>query len=435
MTGYPRPDVLAARDAGIAVNFTGAIIATAFLVLEALSVLRKRKAAFAAARRDGRHARTPYCGGCAPTDAVLSAVTVLSLWVFCQSVALWWVDWNQVGGPAACNRFVNGAVPLSYLSVKQATYILLTERVRAVHNALAMNSLAFRAFRGVVYLTVWLGVPVMFWPFAFLFFGGHVMPEGICVEYSRELFPIYMFLACDLLLSVGLLFLFVAPVVGHVKRMEALARRPAAGAAAGAGAGTRTRAGTRASTPTTTRAAADAAASSSQRKVMRVAQRNLAISTVMILYTVFSMTMFVYELRDAPAILARGEELGATHITASIIPGSDVLVNLFLVHAILTKWIPPSWRAAWRRIRAHASHSSSRNGREGGVLRPSKQSKPSSDANVKKGAAPPRAPTRTTRTSLVQSPTTPVATTQVSKTLWPSLPDSGLSGEARLSQP
>ena len=180
MTRYPRPDVLAARDAGIAVNFTGAIFATAFLALETRSVLRKRKAAFAAARR---HGRTPRCGGLTSTDAVLSTVTALSLWLFCQSVAWWWLDWN----PAACDRFIS-AIPLAYLIVKQATYILLTERVRTVHKALAMNSLAFRAFRGVVYLTVWLGVPVVFWPFVFLYFGGSVTPEGICVQYSREFF-------------------------------------------------------------------------------------------------------------------------------------------------------------------------------------------------------------------------------------------------------
>ena len=385
MTRYPRPDVLAARDAGIAVNFTGAIFATAFLVLETRSVLRKRKAAFAAARR---HGRTPRCGGLTSTDAVLSTVTALSLWLFCQSVAWWWLDWNQLGGPAACDRFINGAVPLAYLTVKQATYILLTERVRTVHKALAMNSLAFRAFRGVVYLTVWLGVPVVFWPFVFLYFGGSVTPEGICVQYSRELFPIYMFLACDLLLSASLLFLFVTPVVGHVKRMEALAR-PAAAAES--------------PTPTTTNSAADAAAPS-LRAVMKVAEWNLAISTVMITYTVFSMTMFVYELRDAPAILARGEELGATHIAASIIPGSDVLVNLFLVHAILTSWIPPSWRMAWRRmmtvmtIMTHVSRSTSRRDGE----------KPASGGKPAVAPASPR--TRPSQTSMVQLPMTPVAT-------------------------
>ena len=341
----PRAEVLAARDVGRAVAVLGMVVGAAFLALEVLA-MRRADARTAMRRADARTATTGAARarsvrapcGCVRTQIELLAVTLTSLWVICNGAALWWPDWNQLGGTPVCNVYVNGVVTIAYVVMKQATYALLSERVRVVHKALAMESIHFKLLRATVYVSVFAGVPLIFWPLIFIYFRGIVVPEGVCLQYTTELFPVYLFLICDSLLSATLIFLFVAPIWNHVKKMES--PRAAETQMTVARSGPKEHAGT-----------------NSLQAIMRMAWWNLALSSAMIAFTVFSLGYFVYGLWDVREKLQSGATLGATHIFVTILPEVDAIVNMVLVHAIITHWIPPAMRVKLRSLmaRLHAS--------------------------------------------------------------------------------
>lgn len=100
-------------------------------------------------------------------------------------------------------------------------YTFLFERAVVVHRSIMHLNKWFFRFRNFVGFIIVIGVAgIFYWATISKFEGLVYSPEGVCVMYTEATYILIMFAACDLLLSVALLFLFLYPLQQHMSNMQ-----------------------------------------------------------------------------------------------------------------------------------------------------------------------------------------------------------------------
>ncbi|KAH9261146.1 hypothetical protein BASA81_000850 [Batrachochytrium salamandrivorans] len=115
-------------------------------------------------------------------------------------------------------------LPTSWVISKQITYAFLLERALVVHNSIRSLGKWFIYFRNAVGFAIVFGVAGLFYWITIGRFEGLIyLPEGICVMFTRSTFALIMFACMEVVLSAALLFLFVYPLLVHMRNMRDVA--------------------------------------------------------------------------------------------------------------------------------------------------------------------------------------------------------------------
>jgi len=227
------------------------------------------------------------------TTCALIAVSTASLLYLSNSIGFYSTDWT--GRNEGCDLFAKLGLVVTYLFVKIWIYLFLFVRMKVSHDALRLNSFLPWAARWIVFLSIIVGVPTIFWPLGGYFYHGRITPEGICVQYWDTSFAVLFFVSMDTVLNVAVTYLFVAPLLKH--------------------------------------ATSKVLSKNSAEKTMRVAKSNLLFSLLMSTTTLASLIHQAFNggYNDPD------DSLIYTHLFAS----SDIFVAEVLCHVMTFVWVPP----------------------------------------------------------------------------------------------
>jgi hypothetical protein len=123
----------------------------------------------------------------------------------------------------SCSMLAN-AITIFYVFEKQAVNLFLYDRAKIVHMSITLGQKRDRLLmmlRWLLYLTLVLGVPLIFYWVPFVAFDGIIATaETKCVYYCRiPIIPIVFFIA-DTCLAAGMLLIFLAPLYQHKSDIE-----------------------------------------------------------------------------------------------------------------------------------------------------------------------------------------------------------------------
>lgn len=298
-TAYPRGNVIVARDFGLAITTIAVAVFVALLACQIVSFREKRLEYQRSASM--RYATWSFF-----------LISISGIWMCIMCFLQWGPDWNT-WNPLGCTPVALISV-IFYMAVHQGAYLVLIARLKVIHDALHMNPTHIVAARWLIFLSATVGLPVMFWPFTGAFYRGFVLPEGVCVIYTTEIFTLYLFVACDFSLTAILLALFLGPVLTHAKYVEFL-------------------------NPT------------SAKKLRRVANLNLAVSAVMSTSTLISLVFSAWGLQSVRADDLTGTT-GYVQVLTTAVPVVDVLIVTFCVLVINSVWMPARLRKSLRRLKS-----------------------------------------------------------------------------------
>jgi hypothetical protein len=149
----------------------------------------------------------------------LLAAAMFSLCVFLLDGMLVWRSWT--GNEYGCEAITIPHV-LFYCFEKQSMNLFLYDRAKIVHESLHIKGTKLKYIqylRLLLWLTLVLGFPVFFYWSPFVAFTGVVFDAGNCVYYV--LYPIVpiLFAISDAFLALGMSFIFLVPLMSHVKDM------------------------------------------------------------------------------------------------------------------------------------------------------------------------------------------------------------------------
>lgn len=295
---YPRPDMVAAQVFGRVVSTFGITIITLIFVLEVFSFYEKRTELIKRARRR----KMPYSG------FTLLGVTVTGFSVMVMATVLFWLDWT--GRSSDCDNF-SKATYISYVFMKQFTYVFLFLRLKIVHDALKMDSLPVRAMRWTMILAATIGITAVYYPLIGLYFNGVVVPEGACVQFSHTPYVVMVFAITDLTLNLLLLGLFIMPLTRHVRSLDQNME--------------------------------------TQLLLKRIAKRNLIISSIMMISTI---AMLFFMLQSMLRINVTEEHPPVTFMQClhTAFGAVDIIVNIVFAHVLSTSWIPAKARTYYKKL-------------------------------------------------------------------------------------
>lgn len=228
------------------------------------------------------------------TVLVLYGTTFFGLLCLVGVTIDWFSDWT--GQEYWCGVFVKWVTVIIYLIMKQFILYFLFIRMKLVHDSLKLTHPFIRIIRWVVYLNIVVGIPFVFYPLGLIYFTGAVTADGFCIQYTTHLFPIAFFALADSLLSICLLILFIVPLTNHTRTVQG----------------------------------------GKNQSVMKIARKNLIISSIMLLTTMGCLTYM-----STASTVSSASEVSSQQIVTEILGTVDAFVNVLLCHCICGAWIPP----------------------------------------------------------------------------------------------
>ena len=243
------------------------------------------------------------------------------------------LDWSSA--PGACS-VVPSYIAMCFVLFREFIGLFLLQRAHLVQEVLANNSSVWRAFRRLMVFSITVGVWAVFgWSFWMNYVG--VVPPGstICLFTSVRPGVIVGFASADCLLSVGLLMLFMEPLLRHIRGSSSSAvNNFHQGSPRQHGEGN---------------ASADSGTVQGRNKLKRVVYHNAMMSMLIVGLDLLALTTLTVTLSvdGGPAVELWG--LWVISLEAGI--------SLWLAHSLTSAWWPTPLKAAHAAMKhRHAKH-------------------------------------------------------------------------------
>ena len=131
-----------------------------------------------------------------------------------------WADWRV--SSASC-ALTSSFLTMLFVNFRQFSGLVLYARAVVVHDGLRLKNSNLLMFREFLWYSITIGVWIVFgWSF-WINYAGKVVPEGVCVIYSKYPAVILTFAIMDGIMNVAMLMMFVVPLTSHSREMAGMA--------------------------------------------------------------------------------------------------------------------------------------------------------------------------------------------------------------------